>query len=102
MTTPVFVATFADGEVARMTTHCGGELDWRRGRNLARHAWRTRDRRHRIEKYLADVGDRYEHRQQLEKFLAKLGDRDPPEIASYHFDVDGEVIREPTGNKSVQ
>jgi len=75
---PVFVATFADGETARMTTHCEGGLDWERGRSLARHAWQTRDRRHR-----------------LEEFLANIEDREPPEITSYHFEVDGQVIEEP-------
>ena len=75
---PVFVATFADSETARMTTHCEGGLDWERGRSLARHAWQTRDRRHR-----------------LEEFLANIEDREPPEITSYHFEVDGQVIEEP-------
>jgi hypothetical protein len=61
-----------------MTTHCEGGLDWERGRSLARHAWQTRDRRHR-----------------LEEFLANIEDREPPEITSYHFEVDGQVIEEP-------
>jgi hypothetical protein len=30
-----------------MSIWCDGELDWERGRNLARHAWQTRDRRRR-------------------------------------------------------
>jgi hypothetical protein len=75
---PVFVAEFADGEVTRMTTHCEGELDWERGRSLAKHAWQTRDRRYRIE-----------------KFLAEIEDREPPEITAYHFEVDGQVVEEP-------
>jgi hypothetical protein len=92
MTTSVFCATFQDGEQVRMTTHCARErLDWERGRSLAGHAWQTRDRRHRIEEFLANH-DRYTHRQQLEKFLAKLGDREPPEITSCHFDVDGSQV----------
>jgi hypothetical protein len=86
MTTPVFCATFKDGETVRMTTHCTSKkLDWDSGKRLAAHAWQTRDRRHRIEEFLVNH-DRYT---QLEKFLAKLGDRDPPEITSCHFDVDG-------------
>ena len=70
---PVFVATFADGETARMTTHCEGGLDWERGRSLARHAWQTRDRRR--------------HK--------NTKDRKPPEITSYHFEVAGQAIEEP-------
>jgi hypothetical protein len=92
MTTPVFCATFKDGEQVRMTTHCASKkLDWDNGKRLAAHAWQTRDRRHRIEEFLANH-DRYTHRQQLENFLAKLGDREPPEIASCHFDVDGSQV----------
>jgi hypothetical protein len=75
---PVFVAKFADGEFTRMTTYCETELDWERGRSLAKHAWQTRDRRHRIEKFLADIED-----------------REPPEITSCHFEVDGQVVEEP-------
>jgi len=75
---PVFVATFADGETVHMTTHCEGELDWERGRSLAKHAWQTRDRRHRVE-----------------EFMANITDREPPEITSHHFEVDGQVIEEP-------
>jgi hypothetical protein len=70
---PVFVATFADGETVRMTTHCEGELDWERGRSLAKHAWQTRDRR----------------------LHAKTKDRELPEITSHHFEVGGQVIEEP-------
>jgi hypothetical protein len=95
--TPVFCATFKDGEEVRMTTHCTSEkLDWERGRHLAKHAWQTRDRRHQIEEFLANIGDRYEHQNQVEKFLASVEDRDPPEITSAHFDVDGHVVREPS------
>jgi hypothetical protein len=61
-----------------MTTHCEGELDWERGRSLAKHAWQTRDRRHRVE-----------------EFMANITDREPPEITSHHFEVDGQVIEEP-------
>ena len=75
---PVFVATFADGETIRMTTHCKKELDWGRGRSLAKHAWQTRDRQRRIK-----------------KSPAKTEDREPPAIASYHFEVDGQVIEAP-------
>jgi hypothetical protein len=85
--TPVFVATFADGETVRMTTHCKRELDWERGRSLAKHAWQTRDRRHRIETR--------DQRHRIEEFLASLKDREPPEITSYHFEVDGQVIEAP-------
>jgi hypothetical protein len=99
---PTFVATFDDGETVRMTTHCDGEPDWDRGRNLAKHAWVTRDRRRRIEEFLANVGDRYEHRQQVEKFLARLEDHDSPEITSCHFDVDGQLVREPSEGAPAQ
>jgi hypothetical protein len=92
--TPVFCATFKDGETVRMATHCTRErLDWERGRNLAGHAWQTRDRRQRIEKFLANH-DRYEHRHEMEKFLASLEDCEPPEIAAAHFDVDGRIVQE--------
>jgi hypothetical protein len=74
---PVFVATFADGETVRMTTYCTGELDWERGRSLARHAWQSRDSQRRIQ-----------------EFLANIEDRTPPEISSCHFEVDGEAISE--------
>jgi hypothetical protein len=84
---PIFVATFADSETVRMTTHCRSKLDWKRGRGLAKHAWQTRDRRHQIE-----TRDR---QQRTEKFLANLKDREPPEIMSCHFEVDGQVIEEP-------
>jgi hypothetical protein len=84
----VFVAAFADNETVRMTTaRCKGELDWERGRLLAKHAWQTRDRRHLIKTR--------DQRHRLEKFLANLEDREPPEIASCHFEVDGQVIDEP-------
>jgi hypothetical protein len=96
MTAPVFVTKFADGETTRMTTHCASEkLDWGRGRNLAKHAWQTRDRRRRIEKFLASH-DRNEHRHELEEFLGNIEERPPPEITSCHFDVDGQVVREPS------
>jgi hypothetical protein len=40
---PTFQATFADGEVTRMTTYCAVEnLDWRRGENLSRAAYMSR------------------------------------------------------------
>src|SRR6516164_4960360 len=41
---PTFVATFADGVVTRMTTHCESDtkLDMTRGVVLARHAYRQR------------------------------------------------------------
>jgi hypothetical protein len=39
---PVFVATFADGQTVRMSTHCPNGLDWERGRKLAQAAWQTR------------------------------------------------------------
>jgi len=41
---PVFVATFADGVVIRMTTFCSSDkkLDMTRGVLLARHAYRQR------------------------------------------------------------
>jgi hypothetical protein len=71
----VFVARFSDGEVTRMTVWCNkGELDWERGRNRARHAWQTRDRRRRID---------------------TMEDNAPPEITECHFEMaDGEIIRE--------
>jgi hypothetical protein len=61
-----------------MTTHCKKELDWERGRSLAKHAWQTRDHRHRIKKPHANTED-----------------REPPAIASCHFEVDGQVIEAP-------
>jgi hypothetical protein len=71
-----FVAKFADGEVTRMTVWCDGELDWERGRNLARHAWQTRDRRRRID---------------------EMQDSEPPEIAECHFEMaNGEIVEEPS------
>jgi hypothetical protein len=79
MRPPTFVATFDDGEIVRMTTHCDGELDWERGRSLARHAWQTRDRRHRIE-----------------DFLANIEDRTSPEITRCWFETDGGVVSEPS------
>jgi hypothetical protein len=41
---PIFVATFADGVVTRMTTFCDNDkkLDMTRGVLLARHAYRQR------------------------------------------------------------
>jgi hypothetical protein len=41
---PTFVATFADGVVTRMTTHCKSDtkLDMMRGVVLAHHAYRQR------------------------------------------------------------
>jgi hypothetical protein len=92
---PIFVATFADVETVRMMTHCKGGLDWERGRSLARHAWQTRDRRRRIEKFLITIDDRRERHRQIEKFLARIEDREPPEITSHKFEVDGQVIEEP-------
>jgi hypothetical protein len=92
--TPVFFATFKDGEAIRMSTHCDGKLDWERGRNLAKHAWQTRDRRRQIEEFLANH-DRYEHRHEMEDFLSSIEDNEPPEIAAYHFDVDGRIVQEP-------
>jgi hypothetical protein len=74
----VFVAAFADGETVRMSVYGGSELDWQRGRSIAKHAWQTRDRRYRIEKFLADIED-----------------REPPEITSCHIEVDGQVVEEP-------
>jgi hypothetical protein len=94
MRAPTFVATFQDGEVTRMTCHCDGELNWERGRNLAKHAWQTRDRRRRIEEFLAKH-DRYAHWLQMEKFLTDIEDRDPPDITSCYFDVDGELVQHP-------
>jgi hypothetical protein len=42
-TSPTFVATFADGEVTRMTTHQSGKsLDLARGVRLARAAYESR------------------------------------------------------------
>jgi len=46
--------------------------------NLAKHAWQTRDRQRRIK-----------------KSPAKTEDREPPEITSYHFEVDGQVVEAP-------
>jgi hypothetical protein len=94
---PVFVATFADGETVRMTTHCKGKFDWERGRSLAKHAWQTRDRRHRIEKFLASNGNRKPSEipsDRLKEILADIKDREPPEIAADHFEVDGQPIEE--------
>jgi hypothetical protein len=40
---PSFVATFADGEVTRMTTYCAdNKLDLARGLKLSRHAYQQR------------------------------------------------------------
>jgi hypothetical protein len=85
---PVFVATFADGETVRMTTYCDGKLDWERGRSLARHAWQTRDRRHRIETH--------DRRHRIEEFLANIEDRTPPEITRCWFETDSGVVSEPS------
>jgi hypothetical protein len=76
----VFVAQFADGEVARMTTYCEGDLNWEHGKKVAKHAWQTRDRRYRIE-----------------RFLAEIEDRTPPEITECHFEMaNGEIVSEPS------
>jgi hypothetical protein len=102
----VFVAAFADGETARMSTYCDVELAWERGRNLVRHAWQARDRRRRIEAFLVTIDDRHwyrsaiGHRHQIERFLARIKDREPPEITSCHFEVDGQTIEEPPATKS--
>jgi hypothetical protein len=45
MSGPTFVATFADGEITRMTTHCPNGLNLGRGVRLARSAYRSRMRR---------------------------------------------------------
>jgi hypothetical protein len=43
MSSPTFVATFADGEVTRMTTYCeDGKLDLGRGGRLSRSAYLSR------------------------------------------------------------
>ena len=43
MSGPTFVATFADGEVTRMTTYCAdSKLDLARGVRLSRQAYRVR------------------------------------------------------------
>jgi hypothetical protein len=101
MRAPTFVATFKDGAVTRMSIYCKKESDWSRGKRIAAHAWQTRDRRHRIEEFLA-THDRYEHRHQMEEFLTKLEDREPSEIASCHFDVDGQMVLELTEDEPVQ
>lgn len=45
MSGPTFVATFIDGVITRMTTHCpNGKLDLGRGVRLARAAYRVRKR----------------------------------------------------------
>jgi hypothetical protein len=42
-TSPTFVATFADGEITRMTTHTRPDkLDVAHGVRLAQHAYRSR------------------------------------------------------------
>jgi hypothetical protein len=46
MTSPVFVATFADGHTTRMSTYCErGKLDLKRGIALAHAAYRSRTRK---------------------------------------------------------
>jgi hypothetical protein len=85
---PVFVATFADGETIRMTTYCETELDWARGHRLVNHAWQTRDRRHRIEAH--------DRRHRFEEFLANIEDREPPQITSCWFETDDGVVSEPS------
>jgi hypothetical protein len=45
MTSPVFVAKFADGEVTRMTTYAGRGLSFARGVRLARAAYESRTKR---------------------------------------------------------
>ena len=43
MSAPTFVATFADGEVTRMTTYCAdSKLDLARGVRLSRQVYRSR------------------------------------------------------------
>jgi hypothetical protein len=43
MSSPTFVATFADGTVTRMTTHCAdGRLDLGRGVRLSQAAYESR------------------------------------------------------------
>jgi hypothetical protein len=84
-----------------MSTYCDVELAWARGRNLVRHAWQTRDRRRRIEEFLVTIDDRRWYRSAIgrrhwiERFLARIKDREPPEITSCHFEVDGQTIEEP-------
>ena len=43
MSSPTFVATFADGEITRMSTYClNGELDLGRGVRLSQAAYQSR------------------------------------------------------------
>ena len=67
-TSPTFVATFADGEVTRMSVFTSREkLDMERGVRLSRHAYSSRVR------------------------------KDPPVILEAHFEsADGEVLAEYT------
>jgi hypothetical protein len=73
---PTFVATFAGGELVRMSTCCSTEdLDWQRGIHLAQAAWRSRWRtQHRI----------YTPYPVVEPV--------PPPIIAMHFEQDGAVL----------
>lgn len=91
---PTFVATFADGQVTRMSTYTSLEkLDVERGRRLAVYAWESR-RRSRISPALRDAVLRMQYssimnRERLAAFCEEYHNRPAPAIVSAHFEQDG-------------
>jgi len=105
-----FVATFADGEVTRMSAFCRDGLDWERGKRLAAHAWQTRIRQRRVTPeakqlllsypdnnatYEKDLKHRAWRGELLDRFCESLVEMSTREIVAYHFEVDGAVFHEP-------
>ena len=96
---PTFVATFADGEVVRLTVHCPKGLDVERSKRVAEAAWRSRAWR-RLVVAVRDPEIKYfKYRQEDENEIAqRIEYRDvagievptvAPAITSYHFERDG-------------